>query len=162
MKQLVGTDLGGYTFDPVARQITLTGVPALNLEQLLVITNVTRGVVLYNFADPTTGAALAGNTITLTQDMPGMAASDRLQIFIEVADPSLEVLTSGLHAIAGALPVSDGSQRVRCNVETWPSTLTTVTGVTNVQQVGGQVATLFGFALCDQAQGVLRQQISVT
>ena len=72
-----------YTFSASARQVTLTNYPFLKLDQILLITNVTDNVIIYNFADPTAGGTLAGNVLTLLYNTTSMSDSDRLQIFID-------------------------------------------------------------------------------
>ncbi len=72
-----------YTFSASAKQITLTNYPSLRLDQILLITNVTDNVIIYNFADPTAGGTLAGNVLTLLYNTTSMSDSDRLQIFID-------------------------------------------------------------------------------
>jgi len=44
--------LESYAFTPSTRTIVVTG-KNIRQEQLLLITNTTRGVVIYNFSDPT-------------------------------------------------------------------------------------------------------------
>ena len=53
MKKLIGVDIGNYTFNAASGQIVISGVSSLRLEQLLLITNSTDNVIMYNFADPT-------------------------------------------------------------------------------------------------------------
>ena len=72
-----------YTFSASAKQITLTNYPSLRLDQILLITNVTDNIIIYNFADPTAGGTLAGNVLTLLYNTTSMSDSDRLQIFID-------------------------------------------------------------------------------
>ena len=55
MKVLVGTDIGNYTYVPATGTITFSGLPLLTLDQILVITHVATGTIVYNFADPTKG-----------------------------------------------------------------------------------------------------------
>lgn len=89
-KILVGSGAGAYAFDPIGKTVTLTGLPAINLEQLLLIVNVTRNVMLYNFADTGfSGTTESGNVITLISslDTSAMAASDRLQVFVDIELP---------------------------------------------------------------------------
>lgn len=73
-----------YSFNKATKQITFTGrtKPAL-LEEILLITNVTTGDILYSFADKLRGGSLAGNVLTLVFDTTSMSNTDRLQIFIE-------------------------------------------------------------------------------
>lgn len=83
----------------------VNGVGTINIsgkwtrDQLLLITNVTDNIILYNFADPTTGATLTerdpttpdqdteinyGSTrITLNVDTSAMSSTDGIQIFVE-------------------------------------------------------------------------------
>lgn len=72
-----------YTFSATAKQVTLTDYPSIKLDQILLITNVTDNIIIYNFADPTAGGTLAGNVLTLGYDTTTMSNSDRLQIFID-------------------------------------------------------------------------------
>ena len=82
MKKLITT----YTFVPAAKTVQLTGLGSVDIKGLLLITNVTDNVIIYNFADPLKGGTAAGNTITLTHDTSTMAAGDDLQIFYDDAD----------------------------------------------------------------------------
>ena len=63
MKQLIGHDIGTFVFDPAARTITFSGV-TLTQDQILLVTNTTDGLILYNFADATLGGTLAGSVLT--------------------------------------------------------------------------------------------------
>ena len=54
----------GYTFSTVTNTIRLPD--AYNTNQLLLITNVTRNEIIYNFADPTVGATSTTSNITVT------------------------------------------------------------------------------------------------
>lgn len=72
-----------YTFSAATKQITFTDYPSIKLDQILLITNVTDNIIIYNFADPAAGGTLAGNVLTLTYDTTTMSDSDRLQIFID-------------------------------------------------------------------------------
>jgi hypothetical protein len=84
MKTLVNN----YTFSASNKQVTFVDYPVITLDQILLITNVSRNTIIYNFADPTSGGALAGNVLTLSASTAGMANSDRLQVFIDdLIDP---------------------------------------------------------------------------
>ena len=78
------------TFTPGAAgagTIAILGNFPLKVFQL--ITNVTDGTIIYNFADPANGgsvaydAAINTTTLTLEHDTSAMSASDELQIFID-------------------------------------------------------------------------------
>lgn len=72
-----------YTFNAAARTVTLNALTAISLEQVLLISNVTRGEIIYNFADPARGATVAGNVLTLEHDTSEHNDADRLQIFYD-------------------------------------------------------------------------------
>jgi hypothetical protein len=83
-KILIGQDYGSYTFNKVAKTVTIT-LPSGNvkLEGLLLITDTTNNTIIYQFSDATKGATLSGNVFTLTYDTntASFANTDKLQIF---------------------------------------------------------------------------------
>ncbi len=90
MKVIIGTDIGSYVFDPTNRKVSLFGIPMPKLEQFVLITNVTQGVIVYNFADPTANVAtLLDNDLTLEYDTSSHNATDRLQIIIDLPASAL-------------------------------------------------------------------------
>ena len=72
-----------YSFNALSQTVVLYGYTILKLENLQLITNVTRNTILYNFASPTYGATVSGNTITLEYDTTTMEDSDALQIIYD-------------------------------------------------------------------------------
>lgn len=72
-----------YTFNAAAKQITFNTSEAISLQQLLIITNVTDNLIIYNFADPNYGGSITNNVLTLTYNTSLMSDSDSLQIFLE-------------------------------------------------------------------------------
>jgi hypothetical protein len=77
-----------YTFTASAKTVVIPGNYTLN--QLLLITNVTRNTIIYNFADPSLGATrsydstLDLTTFTLTYNTTAaMASSDIIQIYVD-------------------------------------------------------------------------------
>ena len=78
------TLIDDYTFNPITKTVTFTGNAAPTvLEQILLITNVTDGEILYNFADRLRGGVLDQNKLVLTWDTGAMSSTDKLQIFID-------------------------------------------------------------------------------
>jgi len=77
MKKLVTN----YTFDKTARTIVFTDYTTIDLSQILLITNTTSNIIIYNFAS--LGGSVTGNTLTLTYDTSLMNNNDSLQIFYE-------------------------------------------------------------------------------
>ena len=72
----------GFTASPIGR-VQLLSYPNITLDQILLVTNVTSNVIIYNFADPTKGGYLTGNILTLSASTVSMLSSDRLQIFVD-------------------------------------------------------------------------------
>lgn len=84
--------LEAYTFTPSTSTIVVTG-KYLRREQLLLITNTTRGTVLYNFSDPSLGGTvtptvstitgLETTTIVLTYNTASQSSTDKISILYE-------------------------------------------------------------------------------
>lgn len=87
MKKLVSD----YLFDASEKKVTFTDYNPIILERVLVITNVTDGIIIYNFADPAKGGSAATNVLTLEYDTATMDDTDKLQIFYD--DYTLEPAT---------------------------------------------------------------------
>lgn len=81
MKQIIKN----YTFNASARTVTFSDFTAISLDRLLLVTNVTANVVVYQFNDPTLGASAAGNVLTLAADTSTMHNGDKLQIIYDCA-----------------------------------------------------------------------------
>jgi hypothetical protein len=99
MKRLLGTDIAGsYTFNPTAKTIEFRGLAEnITLDNILLITNVSRNIIIYNFADVNKGEqSFSNNVLTLTYDTAGagMASSDVLQIFLDVNSGSFDTKTT--------------------------------------------------------------------
>ena len=75
-----------YTFNKTAKTITFIDFTTIRLDSVLLITNVTDNVIVYNFADPLLGGTVATNVLTLTYDTSTMDDSDSLQIFYDDVD----------------------------------------------------------------------------
>jgi hypothetical protein len=89
-------DLKGYTLNPATRTITYPGI--IKQEQLILITNVTAGQVIYNFSDPSLKAtaystdisgATGNTTITLNFNTAAMTANDKLQFIVDQVDETM-------------------------------------------------------------------------
>lgn len=85
--------LESYAFTPSTNTIVVTG-KYIRREQLLLITNVTRGTVIYNFSDPSLGASSYTNSINSTTGLETttivtayntatMTSTDKLAIMVE-------------------------------------------------------------------------------
>lgn len=72
-----------YSFDKTNKKITFLDYTSITLDEILLITNVTDNVMIYNFANPSLGGTVSGNVLTLTYDTSSMSNTDSLQIFID-------------------------------------------------------------------------------
>lgn len=161
-----------YTFNPASKQITITNLTSLDLEQLLLITNVTDNIMIYNFADPSIGASVNGNVITLDYNTAAMDAADDLQIFIDIPNSSdLETLgdimiggfasiVSQLESMKTAQGFPDAAGRLRVNVETG-GTISAVSTVSNISSMDGYNQRMMLFHLSNGAVNPLRDKIKV-
>lgn len=89
-----------YTFTPSTKTIAINN-KYVRQEQLLLITNVTRGTVLYNFSDPALGAASYTNSANVTTGSPtttivlayntgAHSANDKISIIVEETNESFQ------------------------------------------------------------------------
>lgn len=72
-----------YTFDASAKTVTFDDYTTISLESVLLVTNVTDNINIYNFCDPLLGGTVATNVLTLTYDTTSMSDTDNLQIFYD-------------------------------------------------------------------------------
>ena len=75
--------VNNYAFDATAKTVTFTDYEAIRLDSVLLITNVTKNVIIYNFASPKKGGTVAGNVLTLFYDTSKMSSGDKLQVYYE-------------------------------------------------------------------------------
>lgn len=122
MKKLLGTDaVGSYIFTPASNTITLSGLAqAVSLQNFLLITNTTANTIIYNFADPTTGAVSFNNNIlTLDYNTSAMASTDRLQIYVDLPsyEETLHDLLRRMNKLLESNAVVDSKLRQRVTIE---------------------------------------------
>ena len=121
-----------YTFDPVAKTVTFNEYTTLNHASLLLITNVTVGAMIYNFAKATQVVTITGNVVTLNASVSttGMSATDDLQIFYEDANTNAAsdesvILLRRISKLLEPMATQDAQQRQRVAIDTSTVTLTT-------------------------------------
>lgn len=122
-KHLVGVDGGAYTWTPGGAgvgTVTLTGLSTLTLDQVLLITNVTDGEIIYNFADPDSTGSISSNVITLEKDTSSMSSGDVLQIWVDL--PSSEFPNGVLlYDVNGVSALMDSTGRILTSSESPPA-----------------------------------------
>ena len=86
-----------YTFTPGgANSGTIVVSGNILLRTIQLITNVTDGIIIYNFADSSKGASVSYNssteetTITLEHDTSSMSATDEIQIFVDKQEEKID------------------------------------------------------------------------
>ena len=84
MKILVGNERGGYVFSASAKTITLSNLPSIKLEQVLMITNTTKNKIIYTFSDSLYPISITNNIITVSYNTALMDDTDTLQIFLDL------------------------------------------------------------------------------
>jgi hypothetical protein len=77
------TLITNYTFDSSAKTITFNDYSSIELSKVLLITNTTDNIIIYNFASPAKGGAISTNVLTLAYDSSSMQDSDSLQIYYD-------------------------------------------------------------------------------
>jgi hypothetical protein len=147
-----------YTFDAASQKITFDTTDVVSLAQVLVITNVTDNVIIYNFADPAKGGVIANNVLTLTYDTTAMSNSDSLQIFLDLyGTPSTDdsvVLLRRLVQLLTPIGVQDAQQRQRVVVENSISgNIQNVVNLNSYQNVDSR------FPIIDQARNTFANGI---
>ena len=97
MKELIKD----YIFDPTNKNVVFNNYDKIDLERVLLITNVTDNVIIYNFANPVAGGRVVNNNIlNLQYDTTTMSNTDKLQIFYEVdAAPAKEATQADMYEL---------------------------------------------------------------
>lgn len=78
------TLITNYVFDASAKTITFSDFGDISLEKILLVTNTTDNIIIYNFAESGLGGTVATNVLTLDYDTTSMSDTDDLQIFYEL------------------------------------------------------------------------------
>lgn len=150
MKKLIEN----YTFNPSTKEVVFLDYTTINLERILIITNVTSNTIIYNFANSLQGGTVSDNILTLNYNTSNMSNTDKLQIYYETIDtPASEEtlqlllnmaqntdnsvqLLKRMLKILEPISTQDSSQRQRVAVETIAN-MSTVTTVSNLNAVAG-------------------------
>lgn len=140
-KILIGSELGSYSFNTVAKTITFSGFIA-SLERLLLITDTTNNIIIYQFNDPLKGGTLSNNVLTLTYNtnVVGFTNTDQLQIFYWSEEPQQTAVLDLAMSIKRDLQMMRREPQMTptgLNVNVGAGTLTTVQSVNNVVSIGG-------------------------
>lgn len=75
-----------YNFNPSGKTINFSLTPAIKADEIMLIVNLTRSVVVYNFASQSEGGVFGNNVLSLTFDTTAMSASDKLMVIVAEKD----------------------------------------------------------------------------
>lgn len=113
-----------YIFDKTNKRVIFTAMIPSSLEEVLLITNVSTGDIIYNFADKLRRGTLEGNVLNLIFDTSNMNDTDHLQVFIESDDYHQSVMRflASLHKSVSF--ARDSGDRLRVVVDSSPMVYT--------------------------------------
>lgn len=133
-----------YTFNPAAKTVKFNGLASIEQNRLLLITNATKNIIIYNFASAALGGTVNGNIITLVTDTATMSPDDKLQIFYENDDTAatneiIYQLKRIAQSLRGAQNV-DSSDRIRValdnnNIGNFPNNLAALYGTADMREM---------------------------
>jgi len=160
-----------YNFNASEGKVTFNTTEVVRLENVLLVTNVTDNIIIYNFADPILGGTISNNVLTLTYNTTLMSNTDSLQIYLDLygtpaTEETLDILKNQndllrrIIQIVNPLSTQDANQRLRVTVDSAPASLTvgTVSTVNSVNAYNG-IDPRFQFidaARLTYAQGIRR------
>jgi hypothetical protein len=143
-----------YVFDPAQKNVVFNDYENIELERVLLITNVTKNIIIYNFANPLAGAQVLNNNILhLQYDTSTMSNTDKLQIYYDIdTEASTEDTQKDIHELLYSLysvtkdlstillTISNGS--VRTTVANTPSV--SISGTPSVNVTGSNITNMNG------------------
>lgn len=138
MKKLIDN----YTFNHVTNTVTFNDYTTIDLERVLVITDVTRGTIIYVFGAPGMTGSVAGNVLTLSYDVTAFADTDKLLIYYEdgIQESTIVELIETMRYLIKVLAVIGNAQGVVADIRVTPLSIPTVANVTTLttlNQLGG-------------------------
>jgi hypothetical protein len=86
-----------YIFSSTTGKITFSDYTTILLDSILLITNVTSNIIIYNFADPSAGGTVSGNILTLTYNTTSMNDNDKLLIYYD--EPNIPATDATIQAL---------------------------------------------------------------
>ena len=137
MKRIVTS----YTFNSSTGDITFTEYDRIELERILLVTNVTNNVIIYNFANPNLGGIVNNNVLTVSFDTSSMSNTDSLQIYYFDDFNSVSYdLVDDLRTLVQALSFLNSARGVSGELRVTPLStpnMGTLSNLSNIVQFGG-------------------------
>lgn len=126
--------INNYVFNPTMKTIVFSDYTNIKLDDIILITDVTTGTIIYNFASSNLTGSVLGNILTLNYDTTSLVNSTQLSIYYDdnttnqSTDESI-ILLRRLVKISDTLAVQDSVQRQRVVVEG-------LSGFANISNIG--------------------------
>lgn len=140
------TLITNYTFDSSLKKITFNDYTTIDLSRVLLVTNVTDNIMIYNFANPALGGIVATNILTLDYDTTSMSSGDSLQIYYDSAStPATEEVVEALYSLVTRLEFLQTVQGTAADLRVTPLSLPTLSSVTTVSTLSN-IAAIGGFS----------------
>jgi hypothetical protein len=135
--------IDNYVFDPALKKVTFSDYASISLNRVLLVTNVTDNIMIYNFASPALGGTVSGNSLTLTYNTASMSSTDSLQIYYDNEETtSTEELAGAIYSLVTRLEFLQSVEVTNADLRVTPiggfvSTVSTVSTVSNMAAIGG-------------------------
>lgn len=114
--------VNNYTFSASAKTITFTEYTSLLLDDIILITNVTTGTIIYNFADPSLTGTIVNNVLTLAYNTTSMSNTDKLSIYIDNEQtPASDEMLQAIYEMSRNLSVLAGARGLAADLRVVPS-----------------------------------------
>ena len=131
------TNILNYTFNASSGVVTFLDYTNIRLDSILLITNVTRNIIIYNFANPVLGGVVSGNSVDLAYNTSSMSNTDSLQIFyddgqVQSSTNDHLLLRQLIQLFRSFSIVTSGTNRLSIDV----NAITTLPTLANVTTVG--------------------------
>lgn len=127
--------LTNYVFNAAAKTITFSEYASIELKRILLVTNITKNKIIYQFNKPALGGTKSGNILTLVYDTTTMTDADILQIQYD-EDTDYKVLID--KANSNTTYIGKALQGSATNAAVWQIIKITTTGtVKSILYVNG-------------------------
>lgn len=164
--------IDNYSFNKTAKTVTFTDYTTIRLDSILLITNATDGLILFNFADSSKGGTVLNNVLTLAFDTSSMDDTDKLLIYYDDTSDEVALLSgqtdiieeisnkdimialkSLIFQIANPGYLDKSANQLR--VQTTGSSTVTFASNQDIRNITGSVAAITNQANMDGYQGKL-------
>jgi hypothetical protein len=141
------TLITNYTYDPGFPKITFNDFyhpvinpsgPVLEIERMLVITNLTNGQMIYNFASAAKGGTVTNNDLILEYTDFPFASTDKLQIWYDnELTPASDQVAEALFEVARKLDFLNAVRGVSADLRVSPLSTPNMSALTTLSNLAG-------------------------